>query len=151
MKKSEIKVTVRASGPAVAKKIVTKTIVKTTRTKIHSKEVYNATMKEIDFLMKKGEGNLSTAELKRLKALAVAAETYEDTYEPLPVPVNLSDMVKMKLFQLRINQQFAAKLLGVSDTKFSMIMNGKQKPDIYFVKAVHDKLQLDANLLLQAI
>jgi len=57
----------------------------------------------------------------------------------------------MKLLQLRINQQFAAELLGVSNAKFSLIMNGKQKPDIYFIKAIHDKLHLDANMILKAI
>ena len=30
-------------------------------------------------------------------------------------------------------------------------MNGKQKPDIYFIKAVHEKLEVDANVLLNAI
>jgi len=30
-------------------------------------------------------------------------------------------------------------------------MNGKQKPDIYFIKAVHDKLEVDANVLLKTV
>jgi HTH-type transcriptional regulator/antitoxin HigA len=55
------------------------------------------------------------------------------------------------MFVMRLNQSYAAKLLGVSDAKFSMIMNGKQKPDIYFIKAVHDKLQVNAEQILQAI
>jgi HTH-type transcriptional regulator/antitoxin HigA len=55
------------------------------------------------------------------------------------------------MFQLQLNQYFTAKLLGVSEAKFSLIMNGKQKPDIYFIKAIHDKLKVDANLILQAV
>lgn len=50
-----------------------------------------------------------------------------------------------------MTQSYAAKLLGVSDAKFSLIMNGKQKPDIYFIKAVYDKLKIDGNLILKAI
>ena len=44
-----------------------------------------------------------------------------------------------------------ARLLGVSEAKFSLIMKGKQKPDVYFIKAVHEKLEVDANTLLKAI
>ncbi len=150
MKNSKTIVAVRGSSTIAKKKTVNKPA-KDRKVHIRSKEVYDATMHAIGLLMAKGETNLSAAELKRLKGLAEAAENYEDTHDPLPVPASLSDMVKMKLFQLRINQQFAAKLLGVSDTKFSMIMNGKQKPDIYFIKAVHDKLHVDADQLLKAI
>jgi len=126
-------------------------ITKSVKTKIQTQEAYELTMKTIDTLMKKGEGNLSDKELKSLSALAEAAELYEDTFEPLPVPASLPDMVRIKLYQLRINQNYAAKLLGVSDAKFSLIMNGKQKPDISFIKAIHVKLQVDANLLLKVI
>jgi antitoxin component HigA of HigAB toxin-antitoxin module len=125
--------------------------IKAARKRIQSKEVYELTMKEIDALMKKGEENLSQKELDRLRILAEAAENYEDTHEPLPVPSTLQDMIRMKMFQLRLKQQYTAKLLGVSEAKLSLIMSGKQKPDIYFVKALHEKLKLDANQILQAV
>ena len=121
------------------------------KTKIKNKEVYEVVMKEIDSLMKKGEDHLSQSELNRLQTLAEAAEVYEDTHEPLPVPSSLPEMIRMKMFQLQLNQHFAARLLGISEAKFSLIMNGKQKPDIYFIKAIHDKLKMDANLILGAV
>jgi len=52
---------------------------------------------------------------------------------------------------MQLTQSFVAKLLGVSDAKFSLIMNGKQKPDIYFIKAIHEKLKVDANRILQSL
>jgi HTH-type transcriptional regulator/antitoxin HigA len=138
-----------------AKSLVSATVTKTQKQskpfRIGSEEAYQLTMQEIDALMRKGEGNLSDAEKKRLGELADAAERYEDTTHPLPLPATLPDIIRMKMMQLRIRQNYAARLLGVSDTKFSMIMNGNQKPDIYFIKAVHDKLKVDANILLKAI
>lgn len=119
--------------------------------KIQSKEVYDITMKEIDALMKKGEAILSHSEQVRLRSLAQVAEEYEDTYEPLPVPSTLPDMIRMKMLQLKLKQHYTAKLPGVSEAKFSLIMNGKQKPDIYFVKALNEKLNLDANQILRAV
>ena len=124
---------------------------KTGKTKIQSKEVYELTMKEIDALMKKGEENLSEKELERLRILSEAAEGYEDVHDPLPIPSSLPDMIRMKMFQLKLKQHYAARLLGVSEAKLSLIMSGKQKPDIYFLKALHDKLNLDANQILQAV
>ena len=121
------------------------------KTKIQNKEVYDLTIKEIDSLMKIGEGNLSNSQLKRLRSLAEAAERYEDTQDPLPMPNSLSDMIKLRMFQLNIKQQYTASLLGVSETKFSLILNGKQKPDVYFIKALHSKLNLDANQILEAL
>jgi HTH-type transcriptional regulator/antitoxin HigA len=134
--------------PNATRKSIQKRPVKTT---IQSKEAYELTMKTIDEMMQKGEQNLTAKELKTLGILAAAAEAYEDIFTPLPSPASLPDMIRMKLYQLRINQQLAAQLLGVSNAKFSLIMNGKQKPDIHFLKAAHEKLKLDANLLLQAL
>jgi HTH-type transcriptional regulator / antitoxin HigA len=123
----------------------------TKKIKIKSREVYDVAMKEIDVLIKKGEDKLSSTELNRLRVLSEAAEIYEDTTDPLPLPDSLGDIIKMKMFQLHLNQQFTAQLLGVSEAKLSLIMNGKQKPDIYFLKAIHDKLKVDANLILQSV
>jgi HTH-type transcriptional regulator / antitoxin HigA len=118
---------------------------------IRSKEAYDITMKEIDVLMKKGEDKLTEKELERLRVLADAAEAYENKHDPLPLPESLPEMIRMRMYQMQLTQSFVAKLLGVSDAKFSLIMNGKQKPDIYFIKAIHEKLKMDANLILQAL
>jgi hypothetical protein len=37
------------------------------------------------------------------------------------------------------------------DAKLSLIMSGKQRPDISYLKAVHKELQIDANVLLEAV
>ncbi len=118
---------------------------------IKTKEAYELTMAEIDTLMKRGEANLNANELNRLSNLAKAAEQYEFQHEPLPMPSSFQDIVRMKIYKLHMTQAYAAKLLGVSDAKFSLIMNGKQKPDIYFIKAVHEKLKIDGNTILEAI
>jgi HTH-type transcriptional regulator/antitoxin HigA len=125
--------------------------IRAARKRILNKEVYELTMKEIDALMKKGEESLSPKELERLRILSEAAENYEDTHDPLPIPSSLPDMIRMKMFQLRLKQQYTARLLGVSEAKLSLIMSGKQKPDIYFIKALYEKLNLDANQILQAV
>lgn len=150
-KKRQANPKVRPVGKATGvKKQIRKQNRQTTKT-IKSKEAYDLVMQEINILMKKGEDNLSEKQLARLRNLAVAAEQYEDSSDPLPLPESLPEIIRMRIIQLRINQAFAAELLGVSDAKFSLILSGKQKPDIHFLKAVHSKLQVDANSILQAI
>lgn len=45
---------------------------------INSKKAYHETMVAIYKLMDKGEANLSAADLKKVAAMSVAAEKYED-------------------------------------------------------------------------
>lgn len=142
---------VKAAGEKIPSNKKTQLLTKNKKTPIKSKEVYNATMKEIDLLMKRGENNLGSKDLMRLRSLAEAAELYEDTHDPLPLPESLPEMIRLRMFQLQLSQHFAAKLLGVSDAKLSLIMAGKQRPDIYFLKALHSKFNVDANLILQAL
>ena len=119
------------------------------RDRITSEPIYRATLAEIDKLMKLGEENLTALQVKRLRTLATAAEAYEDSTDPLPS--HLPSLLKNKLTEMGLSQTYAATLLGVSDTKFSQIMNGKQKPDVYFLKAVHEKLHVDGNELLETV
>lgn len=124
---------------------------KARKIQIKTEEAYHAVMAQIDALMKKGEKNLEAKELIRLRSLAEAAELYEDINDPLPLPESLPDIIRTRMHQMHLNQSFTAKLLGVSDTKFSLIMNGKQRPDINFIKALHQNFKVDANLILQAL
>jgi HTH-type transcriptional regulator/antitoxin HigA len=121
------------------------------RKKLLSAQAYELTMQQINQLMKIGEDNLTGAQFRRLRSLSEVAEHYEEINYPLRAPSSLQDMVKLKLFELGINQTYAATLLGISNAKFSMIMNGRQRPDIYFIKAIHDKLKIDANLILDIV
>lgn len=69
----------------------------------------------------------------------------------MPVPAKLPDIIELRLFQMKISRSKAAQLLGVSDAKFSLIMNAKQKPDVDFLTAVNTRLKVDANFLLHSI
>jgi len=48
-----------------------------------------------------------------------------------------------------LKQKDLAKKLKISDAKLSLIMNGKQKPDIDFLKAVYFELKVDAEFILE--
>ncbi len=55
------------------------------------------------------------------------------------------------MYEMKLKQHELAKKLGVSNAKLSLVLNGKQKPDLLFIKAVHTKLNVDADFILQHI
>src|SRR5450755_1899346 len=93
--------------------------------KIESQVQYNSLMKNINGIMRKGEKNLSANELSKLKAMAEAAEHYEDFHFPLPAPKNLSEMIELRMFQMKMNQTKTAQMLGIANAKLSQILRGR--------------------------
>ena len=58
-------------------------------------------------------------------------------------------MIEMRMFEMKLRQSDLAQKLNMSDAKLSLIMNGKQKPGVDFLKAVHTQLNIDANFILE--
>ncbi len=110
---------------------------------------YNAVMVKIDSLMAKGSENVSKAELAEIKSLAIAIQSYEQEKYLIDLPTTLAGMIEMKMYEFKLKQKDLAQQLNISTAKLSLIMNGKQKPDVAFLKSVHSKLKIDAAFLLE--
>ncbi len=118
---------------------------------INNDNDYAQVMAKIDSLMAKGSKNVSTEELNEIRQLALAAQDYEQKKYVVAAPKTLVGMVEMRMYQMRLKQKNLAKRLNVSDAKLSLIMNGKQKPDVDFLKAVYTELKVDADFILQHV
>ena len=64
--------------------------------KIESEKEYNATMKKIDALMKKGEKNLTNKEAEEIRTLALAAQTYERSIYTFAAPKTIDGNVLLE-------------------------------------------------------
>jgi HTH-type transcriptional regulator / antitoxin HigA len=117
--------------------------------KIESARVYNATMKRIDALMKKGENNLTDDDVSKLRSLALAAQAYEKSIYTIPVPKTLQGIIELKMYERRLKQKELAKLLGIGEPKLSQILKRKRPVDVAFLKAAHEHLGIDGNVLLE--
>ena len=117
--------------------------------KIENEKVYNATMKKIDALMKKGENKLTNKEAEQIRTLSLAAQTYEKSIYTIPAPKTLEGLIELKMYEHKLKQKDLAKLLGIGEPKLSQIMSKKRKPDIAFLKAAHKRLGIDGNILLE--
>lgn len=99
--------------------------------------------------MAKGSKNVTNEELAEIRELALAAQQYEQRKYVVELPTTLAGMIEMKMYELKLKQKDLAKKLHISNTKLSMILNGKQKPDVEFLKSVYTELNVDADFLLQ--
>jgi len=118
---------------------------------INDESDYTTVMAKIDGLMAKGSKNVSKEELEELRELAMAAQEYEQEKYVIEAPKTLTGMIEMKMYEMRLKQKSLAKKLKISDAKLSLIMNGKQKPDVDFLKAVYTELKVDADFILQHV
>ena len=117
--------------------------------KIENEREYNATMKKIDALIKKGEKNLTDKDAKEIRTLALAAQAYEKSIYTIPAPKTFEGLIELKMYERRLKQKELAKLLGIGAPKLSQIMSRKRKPDLAFLKAAHEHLGIDGNILLE--
>lgn len=116
--------------------------------KILSEKQHESVMSEILTLMNKGESNLTDQEADQLRNLALKAQEYEKSIYQIPAPTTLEGMIELRMYEKKLRQKDLAKTLNVSDTKLSLILSGKQKPDVPFLKALYFQLEIPADFIL---
>jgi HTH-type transcriptional regulator/antitoxin HigA len=125
--------------------------------KIRNEAQYNQVMALIEKFINKatdggGFNSLSAAEAEELSHLSLLAEQYEDNVlKIMPLPVTINSLVQHKIKELNLTQAKLAEMLGLGTSKLSQILNGKREPDITFLKAVHSKLGISGDFLLENV
>ncbi len=98
---------------------------------------------------KGGFDHLTKKESAELNKYTQIVNAYEDTHYTIPLPQTLQGLIELKMFENKLKQKELAKMLNTTDTKLSEIMHNKRKPSISFLKAMHQILGIDGNLLLK--
>ena len=93
---------------------------------------------------------LSVEELDEMDRLAAAIEEYEAAFHPLPGEVStlLTDTIREKMEEKGVNQKQTAKLLGISESRVSDLLNGRRKLNLNIAKRLRDNLGISADLIL---
>jgi len=120
-------------------------------TKINTEKEYQAAIEQIEIFIKKGFLHLTQKETKELEAISKSVAAYEKEYYPVPKPTSLSEMIELKMYELRLTQKKLSDILKIAPDKLSMILNGKREPDVAFLKAAYQKLGIDADFLLSHV
>ena len=123
--------------------------------RIRNEAQYNNIMALIENFISKataqgGFNFLSEPEKEELSHLSLLAEQYEDNVlKIMPLPITINSVVQHKIKELNLTQAKLAKMLGLGTAKLSQILNGKREPDVMFLKAVHNKLGISGDFLLE--
>lgn len=126
-------------------------------TKIRTEAQYGEVMKLIEKYLAKatkagGFSEFNKTEREDLQKLSLLAEDYEDNMVSImPLPLTLKAVVKNKIDEMNINQAKLAEILGLGTAKLSQILNGKRQPDVPFLKALHSKLGISGDFLLESV
>jgi len=75
-------------------------------------------------------------------------EEYEKLHFPIDLP-SLKEVIELRMFELKLKQKDLAKLLNVSASRISEIFNGKREITLQIAKALHKKLDIDSDIVLQ--
>lgn len=125
--------------------------------KIRNEAQYNQVMALIETFIKKateggGFHSLSKTEAKELSRISLLAEQYEDKFlKIMPLPVTINAVVQNKINEMNITQGELAEMLELGKPKLSQILTGKRPPDVQFLKAIHTKLGISGDFLLENV
>lgn len=125
--------------------------------KIRTEKQYRQIMRLIETHLQKatkggGFDSLTKKESDELHEISLLAADYEKNVLKLwPLPVTLHTVLNQKMEELDITQKSLAEMLGMGASKFSQILNGKRDPDVPFLKALHEKLGIDGNFILEHV
>lgn len=123
--------------------------------KITKKEYSVAEKKMNDILglvtKKGGFDYLTKKEKSDLTAYTRIVQKYEDEHYKIPLPETLQGLIELKMYENKLKQKELAIMLHHTETKLSEIMHKKRKPSVSFLKAMHEILGIDGNLLLKLV
>ncbi len=113
---------------------------------------YNVAFARLDKMIAEGfEGNPEKEAI--FEEIAQALEYYEDHVLLIPLRLEgaktLPDMIRLKMFEMKLKQKELAKQLEVSETSLSAILNGKRRITIDFAKKLYTVLKIDPEFILQ--
>jgi HTH-type transcriptional regulator/antitoxin HigA len=83
-----------------------------------------------------------------LVQVSATIEQYEEVHFPIGLP-KLIDVIKLRMFELNLNQKKLATLLEYPASRVSEFLNGKKELTLKFARALHQKLNIDSDIILQ--
>lgn len=90
--------------------------------------------------------NPAFIELDELSGLVAE---YEQTHLPVAVP-SLIDVIRLRMTEMGLNQKQLAELLGTPTSRVSEYLKGKRDITLEVAKRLHQKLNIDADIILQS-
>lgn len=117
--------------------------------KIMTEIAYKATMERIEELLPLVDENtpMNDKNLIELELLSNLVADYDDEHYPIKTPL-LMDVIKLRMYEMGINQNKLSELLNVSPSRVSDYLTGRSEPTLKIARDISTKLNIDANIVL---
>jgi len=116
---------------------------------IKTEKEYNAVIERVEELLTE-TNNIEDTNTKgyiELNLLSDLVADYEEANYPVPLP-SLIEAIKLRMYELNLNQVKLSNLLGVSTSRISEYLTGKSEPPLKVAKDISVKLNIDASIVL---
>ncbi len=117
--------------------------------KIRNEMEYKAVMERIEELLPLVNDDTPSDDrnLIELDLLSGLASEYEDEAFPVKTP-DLVSVLKLRMYELGLNQLKLSEILGVSPSRISDYLTGRCEPTLKVARKMSQKLGIDANIVL---
>ena len=118
-------------------------------TKIETEKQYKVVCERVEELLKVVSNNTPPDDKNfiELELLSNLVADYSEEHFALGEPT-LIDVLKLRMFEMGLNQKSLAKLIGVSPSRLSDYISGKCEPTLKVAREISRKLNIDANIVL---
>lgn len=116
---------------------------------IETEAQYNAACNRINVLLKavNNKSLKSDETMKELDVLSDDVADYEERNYPVKAP-SLSEILRERMYEMGLSRTKLAKILHVSPSSLRGYLSGQKEPSLKVGREIHDKLGVDANVIL---
>jgi len=119
--------------------------------KIENEIQYNWAVRRVEELlpMVNDDTPLTDPNSIELELLSNMVADYSEEHFSLGEP-SLAEVIKLRMYEMDINQKSLSKLLGVSPSRVSDYLTGKSEPTLSVARNISRKLNINASVVLGA-
>jgi HTH-type transcriptional regulator/antitoxin HigA len=116
---------------------------------IKTEKQYNAACERIEELLKVVGNDTPTDDRNfiELDLLSDLVADYEEATYPVKDP-ELSDVIRLRMYEMGINQTKLSELIGVSPSRVSEYLSGKSEPTLSVARNICRNLNISASVVL---
>ncbi len=117
--------------------------------RIENEIQYQAAMARIEELLPVVTEDTPTTDKNSVELVLLSnlVADYDDVHFPMKKP-SLSDVLRLRMYELNLSQKALAALVGVSPARMNEIISGKREPTFKVARDISIKLSIDANIVL---
>ena len=120
--------------------------------KIENKEQYDWAVKRVEELLPLVDDNTSTDDPNsiELELLSNLVADYSDEHYSIGEPAFV-EVLKLRMFEMNINQKKLSELLGVSPSRINDFLTGRSEPTLKVARNISKKLSISPYIVLGVI